>query len=171
MVKEVNSLKEPTVICCGLVQSHKTITTKKGDRMAFVQCEDLTDSAEVIVFPSVFAKVETLLDQYNVFIIKGTLDITAQTTCKIKANELIPADTALNDPSLFKAITLKLPQEISESFLENLKATLPKGTIPLQIAFQENGNDFVLLTSNKIAFISDVFKDFSSQGIGVQINV
>ncbi len=169
MVKEVNSLKEPSVVCCGLVQSHKTINTKKGDRMAFVQCEDLTDSAEVIVFPSVFAKVESLLDQYNVFIIKGTLDITAQTTCKIKANELIPADTALNDPTLFKAIILTLPNDITETKLENIKASLPKGSLPLQISFKENDLQLKLFSSVKTNYDQQVFSEICSDGVQLQI--
>ncbi len=169
MVKQVNSLKEPFITCCGLVQTYKTITTKKGDRMAFVQCEDLSGSAEVIVFPTLFAKVETLLSQYNVFIIKGTLDITAQTTCKIKANDLIPAETALNDPTLFKAVMITMPEEFTEEQLKSVKESLPKGALPLQIIFKEQNQPFTLYSSTKVGFEQGIFKNLANTGISTQI--
>ncbi len=42
---------EPTVVLSGFLVSKKVIATKKGDRMAFVQVEDLHNHAEIIIFP------------------------------------------------------------------------------------------------------------------------
>ena len=39
---------------CGLVSGLKEITTKKGDRMAFLTLEDMKGLVEVILFPEVF---------------------------------------------------------------------------------------------------------------------
>jgi DNA polymerase-3 subunit alpha len=164
MIKHVNSIKEPFVTCVGLMQTHKVINTKKGDKMAFAQFEDLSGSAEVIIFPSLYAKAGQLLDQHNVFIIKGTLDITAQTNCKIKANELIPAELLFQDPELIKSITLTLPDTITEDLLQMLKNKVKLGGIPLQLAFYENERKLVVLTGQKIAGDFEQLNDLASSG-------
>lgn len=149
-IKQINSLKEPFVTCYGLLQSHKIITTKKGDRMAFLQCEDLSGHAEVIVFPTLFKKVETLLSSHTVFVIKGTLDITSQQKCKIKANDLIPVDLILSDPTLIKSVTLDLSPNINDESLQHLKSSLPAGKADLRITFQENNQQLTLYAQQKV---------------------
>ena len=170
LIKTVTSLKEPTVTCCGLVQNIKTILTKKGDKMAFMQCEDLTGDAEIIIFPSVYAKVENLLSQHHVFIIKGTLDITAQNKCKIKANELIPADTIF-DNDMVKTLTVRIPAHAGEPDVKALKESLQTGDIPLQVAFNDNNHDLLLMSTTKVACSPDVLKQLTSAGFKAQIGV
>jgi len=48
--------------------------TKNGDRMAFLQIEDLTGKAEAIVFPSNYEKIEELLEPDNPRILIGKPD-------------------------------------------------------------------------------------------------
>jgi len=45
----------------GLISGVRTLRTKRGDLMAFVQLEDLQGSMEVIVFPDAYTDYETLL--------------------------------------------------------------------------------------------------------------
>lgn len=149
MIKNVQSLKEPMITAYGLVTSLKSITTKKGDPMAFMQCEDMSGNAEIIIFPTLYKKVENLLGAHNVFIIKGTLDITATTTCKIKANELIPVDTVF-DTETIKGLTLQLPEVVQEPLLESIKTTCPQGSVPLCLQWKENDQTIVLTTSTKV---------------------
>jgi len=170
MIKNVQSLKEPQVICYGLVISLKAITTKKGDPMAFMQCEDTSGNAEIIIFPSVYRKVENILGSHNVFIIKGTLDIGATTTCKIKANELIPVDTLFQEPDAVKAITLKLPGTVTEAQLETIKNSLPKGSTPLQLAWHENDTNLVLNTQNSVACTLELLKPLSND-FGIKLTL
>ena len=49
--------QEPIVLGCGLLKSRRDIITKKGDRMSFVQLEDINGSnAELVVFFQSFLK-------------------------------------------------------------------------------------------------------------------
>lgn len=57
----------------GLVDSIKEITTKKGDKMAFVGLTDGLDSLEVILFPGNYKKTVQKWVKDNVVIVKGTL--------------------------------------------------------------------------------------------------
>ena len=45
---------------CGLVSGLKEIVTKKGDRMAFLNLEDMKGFVEVILFPEVFKAASAL---------------------------------------------------------------------------------------------------------------
>ncbi|OPX19531.1 MAG: DNA polymerase III subunit alpha [Desulfobacca sp. 4484_104] len=58
----------------GLVTSLKETVTKKGDRMAFVNLEDLEGWVEVVVFSDLYAKVETLLKEPALpLLVKGSV--------------------------------------------------------------------------------------------------
>ncbi len=59
------------VVMAGMINSLRTITTKKGDPMAFVQLEDLQGQCEVVVFPRTYAEFRDLLEPDNVILVKG----------------------------------------------------------------------------------------------------
>jgi DNA polymerase-3 subunit alpha len=48
---------EVTVSVIGLVMAIKNVTTKKGDRMAILQIEDLSGSCEGVVFPKTYERI------------------------------------------------------------------------------------------------------------------
>jgi DNA polymerase-3 subunit alpha len=149
-IKTINSIKEPFVTVAGFVQSYKEITTKKGDRMAFVDLADLSSHCEVIVFPSVFKEVGTLLGQYNVFVIRGALDITSQNKCKVKANKMIPIEHFFDKYEPIQGLTLELPTSTSSEVLNQIKTQLPTGKVPLKFKFRENNQPLILFTKQRV---------------------
>lgn len=60
-------------VVAGIVEEAKEITTKKGDRMAFLKIADFTDSIEVVVFPKLFVESKTLLLADKCIAIKGRI--------------------------------------------------------------------------------------------------
>ena len=79
-----------------LSKTRKVITTKKGEKMAFILIEDYVSKAEIVVFPKLFAQVEEWLSTHTVFIVKGIVDSSTQAT-KLKAQALIPIDLLFFD--------------------------------------------------------------------------
>jgi DNA polymerase-3 subunit alpha len=77
----------------GLVQSAKTIKTKKGDLMAFVTIEDMNGAVEAIVFSRVFAEVRDLLVEDTPLLIQGQVQKDEQSV-KILADTVIPINKA-----------------------------------------------------------------------------
>jgi DNA polymerase-3 subunit alpha len=73
---------------CGIVSGLKELTTKKGDRMAFVTLEDLSGFVEAVVFPEVYAASMELLKGEEPLLVAGTLDV-GEETCKLMANEVL----------------------------------------------------------------------------------
>ncbi len=59
---------------CGIVTTIKSLTTKKGDRMAYVQLEDPQGLVEIIVFPDLFRSAAALLVPEAVIRVTGTID-------------------------------------------------------------------------------------------------
>jgi DNA polymerase-3 subunit alpha len=64
--------KKVTVV--GLVQSLREVVTKKGTRMAFGRLEDLSGSAEVVIFPDAYAKYEPALKEEKPLVVTGFLE-------------------------------------------------------------------------------------------------
>ena len=73
---------------CGIVSGLKELTTKKGDRMAFVTLEDLTGFVEMVVFPEVYQASSELLKSEEPLLVSGTLDV-GEETVKLMATEVL----------------------------------------------------------------------------------
>ena len=171
LLENVKSLKEPVVTCIGLLQSKRVITTKKGDKMAFAQMEDLSGHADIIIFPRVYQKVKEYLDRYNVFLIKGNLDITSERICKIKANQLLPMELVLQDAQAIQEIILKIPASIEEKTVEDIAASLPKGSTPLLFAFTENNESLIIQSRSKIGFSQEILENIEQNNIKIELKV
>jgi len=60
------------VILGGIVEEVKLISTKNGDRMAFLKLADLSDSIEAVAFPKVFEEFQDILVLENCIVVKGS---------------------------------------------------------------------------------------------------
>ena len=63
-----------TVSAIVMLNSVKPVVTKKGDRMAIVQIEDLTAQAEAIVFPRAYERIHPLIQPDRQLMIWGKVD-------------------------------------------------------------------------------------------------
>lgn len=163
-----NSMQEPVTIGCGLVKSRRDIFTKKGDRMSFIQLEDSSGTAEIILFPRTFAKIEHWLDEHHVFVVKGSIDTSSERKCKIKATEFVPIDLLLQEWPSIKSVTLTLPNTIEEIQIQKLRDQLIKGKILLSFIFHENGKKLGLTTRERIALDYETVRTMEKKGIKVQ---
>ena len=82
---EMSEGQEVTV--AGMKQSMREISTKRGDRMAFLTLEDLHGSAEVIVFADAFTKAGHILAMEGPFVVQGIID-SNEDKPKIKASDV-----------------------------------------------------------------------------------
>jgi DNA polymerase-3 subunit alpha len=63
-----------TVTVGGIVGGLRQLTTRKGDPMVFMRLDDLTGSAEVVVFNSVYAEARELLQPDQVLVVTARVD-------------------------------------------------------------------------------------------------
>jgi len=90
-LKEIDDGK--TIRAGGIVLNIKTILTKKGEPMAFVNIEDLQGAVEIIVFPSTYAKVADTLSEDMPILVQGQVQ-RDENAVKILAETIIPMDKA-----------------------------------------------------------------------------
>ncbi|SDC08639.1 DNA polymerase-3 subunit alpha [Paenibacillus sp. UNCCL117] len=81
------------VLVAGLVVSNKTIVTKKGQPMAFMELEDRVGKAEVVLFPEVWKTYAPLVQKGNPVLVVAKLQ-HGDEQFKLLADRLI----ALSDP-------------------------------------------------------------------------
>jgi DNA polymerase-3 subunit alpha len=62
------------VTLCGIITTVKNLVTKKGDRMAYVQVEDLHGLVEIIVFPDLYKSAGPLFVPESLIQVTGTVD-------------------------------------------------------------------------------------------------
>ena len=90
-LSEVAARRDGEVVTVGgIVGSIKQVTTRKGDPMLFVQLDDLTGSAEIVVFNSVYEASRELLLADSVLVVKGRVDHKQQGDTKLIAMEVTP---------------------------------------------------------------------------------
>ena len=73
----------------GMVAGLKELTTKKGDRMAFVTLEDLSGFAELVIFPEVYRASMDLIKGDDPLLVTGNVKIEEE-SAKILASEVVP---------------------------------------------------------------------------------
>lgn len=74
-LSDLGDYKQDTTISAAvMVASIKPILTKKGDRMAVLQIEDLTGQAEAVVFPKTHERIESVIQADAQLIIWGKID-------------------------------------------------------------------------------------------------
>jgi len=73
-LSDIEDYNTRTITAIILVTDIKEIMTKKGDRMAVIQIEDLTGRAEVVIFPKTYEKVRLNLQKDARLMIWGKVD-------------------------------------------------------------------------------------------------
>lgn len=118
----------------GLITGYREHKTKKGERMAFLVLEDLEASVELIVFPSLFARCDSLLTSDQPLVVVATVE-QAERGPKLSAEEVRTlADTLEN---CCRQVRLRLPApSLSRERLLDLK----------ELFFQHHGAIGVHLT-------------------------
>jgi DNA polymerase-3 subunit alpha len=169
--KTTHGTDEIVTVTCGIVKNFRRITTKKGDPMAFVNLEDLSGNAEVILFPRTFKKVEQWLDAYHVFIVKGSVDLASDQKCKIKADEFVPIELFFQEWHAFNKASFYLPDAVTEIQIKELKQTLVKGKIPLELLLNEQGKQLKITTQERIALDLPLIQNIENNKIRVMIEI
>lgn len=146
---------------CGLVSSLKEIVTKKGERMAFLNLEDMKGFVEVILFPEIFKSASSLLRAGDPLLIRGNLDLS-EDRIKIKATEV----RSLSDLASFsyQILHLKVPRSsLTTEGLSQLKEAILTHPGDCQIYFHilngERGETVIAFSDDYRVDPSPVFQE------------
>jgi len=133
----------------GIVNTIKEITTKKGDRMAFVGLEDLDGRCEIVVFPELFKSSIAFLQKDSIIFIRGKVN-SREDTPKVIAEEIIPIEEV--EKKLTKVISIDLlTAGLDLATLQKLKEILAQhpGKTPVYINFKDSAGRKTVLHSGE----------------------
>ena len=158
-LEEIGELGKGSVKTGVLVTAVKEFITKKGDKMAFVQVEDLTGHAEVTIFPKTYAAIkETLHAERPLIELAGTIDVKddddddegEDEENRVKEVKLL-CDSArpLLEACMSSDHPVVVPYPVSctgDADIEEFKAILEKhkGSSSVQIQFELNKKNCIM---------------------------
>ena len=91
-----------TVIVAGMITGKKTLVTKSGKLMAFVDVEDMYGAVEVVVFPNVYERCLQDVEEDRVVAIRGKVDVKEEEAPKLLADSVVDinrVEELLREPS------------------------------------------------------------------------
>ncbi|MBI2342864.1 MAG: DNA polymerase III subunit alpha [Deltaproteobacteria bacterium] len=115
----------------GVPAGVREITTKRGDRMAFVTLEDLHGVIDVVVFAEAYSAAKPLIESETPLFVLGTTDVNEETV-KIICEEMIPLQEAPQKMTQSVHVTLSADRA-ARGELEGLKSLLQqyRGSCPM----------------------------------------
>lgn len=124
----------------GIIVAVRKFYTKKNKQMAFVKIEDLTGSVELVIFPDLFERFSSLLEEDNLIIVEGRTDLKEEEDVKILIENIRP----LNHDDRYYC--LELSDDTDQALLSSLKDLLvtESGNIPVCIYFKKDKKTLIL---------------------------
>lgn len=134
---EIRTLEEldpgTEVKLSGIVTGLREIRTRKGERMAVVELEDLTGRVEGVVFPDLFKEVHTLLLSEVPLLIEGILEKDEEGRPKLRVNSIRPLLEGREEKEGPKRIRIKVKVKgLSRKELEAMKALMLENRGPCE---------------------------------------
>lgn len=139
-----------------IAKIRKTVTKKKGERMAIITLEDLSGQCEVLVFPRAYSKSSQHIVIDSIVLIQGRLNLREDTP-KIIADDIIPLNEARKKYTSAIEVNLKTAG-LEENTLESLKETLMHhpGKTPVYLNFiNPNGKKQKMMVNDGIKVLAE----------------
>ncbi len=137
-LREIEVVEDATIV--GIVNGCREITTKRGDRMAYITLEDTKGIIEAIVFPDLFSRHLSTIKSDKPLVVTGSVERTEDGNARIKAKNI----TLLEDVTreMKKVVKIKIHCEtFKKEDLKKLRDILfsVKGNARVSLEFQLNG--------------------------------
>jgi DNA polymerase III subunit alpha len=144
----------------GIVSAIKGLTTKKGEPMVFLRLDDVTGSAEVVVFNSVYASSRELCVQDAILVVKGRVDHKQEGETKLLAMEV----SAFEAVQPRRDVTLKIDARAARAGIIRELATLVRdfpgdSRVNLILQMSEGERQLVLGPNYKVKPVPDFFAE------------
>jgi DNA polymerase-3 subunit alpha len=155
--EDLASLPDKSTVKLGaIVTAVKEISTKNGDRMAFVTLEDMQGSVEAVVFPDLYRSSMLHLAKDSAVLVKGQVDI-GEETVKLLLSEVQPLALSGNGGLPLVEVTLA-GDSASSVGLRRLKALLEMhpGSSPLRLHLQlPEGGQVTIAPASSLTVAAD----------------
>ncbi|QSX07816.1 DNA polymerase III subunit alpha [Alkalibacter rhizosphaerae] len=126
----------------GIVGAKKNLLTKKNQTMCFLTMEDLYGAIEVVVFPTVYARYEHLLDLDNKLLIKGRLNMSEDQASSILCEEIVELER-MKRKDRFQGVQISV-ENMGDQKIQQMKEVLQKyrGDKPIVLYSREEDRKY-----------------------------
>jgi DNA polymerase III subunit alpha len=140
------------------ISDQKTIRTKKGDVMAFVQLSDETGEIEGVLFPNVYRQYASLCQKGKVVFVKGKV-WDRQRKKQLIIQQMYNLEEAKQmESDLKKGLYIKIEKQRNEQAdwlqIKNIIENYP-GTFPVYIYHEKNGKIIQLSKKEWVSYSND----------------
>ncbi len=140
-----------------LVSSLRPMRSRKGDRWAICNLQDMTGELEALVFPEAFARLETVLKSGAPLLLRGRVNVEDAGT-RVAIQEAQPLDRIAGAPETAARVRVRIDLgSMDEYTLDQIKTVLASSPGPSQIAFDllDHDGSTATLASNQRVRIND----------------
>jgi len=140
-----------TVRLCAIITAVKEITTRSGERMAFLTLEDLAGTVEAVAFPEVYRQHMLNLVKDAAVLVRGQVDHVEETV-KLLLTEVQPLTHVRENGS--RRVAVSIPEErLTKEALGRLRALLEwhPGSAPLHLRLRIAGEEVTIACSPKLS--------------------
>ena len=123
------------VVIGALVSSSRPMRSRKGDRWAILNLQDMTGQLEALVFPEAFARLETLLKSDVPLLLRGRVSVEDAGT-RVAIQEAQPLDGLAGAPETMARMRVRIDLSAMDEFtLDQIKTVLAGSPGPCPITF------------------------------------
>lgn len=146
------------------VKDVRTIRTKKGEQMAFVEGDDSTGSISLTLFPGVFRSVRQSVEVGKVYYVEGKVERSKYNQeLQVLVNtisEAAPMESSISDKTCYLRIEGTIG---SQDILQQVKTIIQQtpGSVPVVLFYADQKKKVVLDKNYWIAEDETVLKSFS----------
>jgi DNA polymerase-3 subunit alpha len=118
-----------------LVSSTRPMRSRKGDRWAILNLQDMTGELEALVFPEAFARLEAMLKSGVPLLLRGRVNVEDAGT-RVAIQEAQPLDGIAGAPETTARMRVRIDlSAMDEMTLDQIKTVLAGSPGPCPIAF------------------------------------
>ena len=135
-VQNIQGSDERQLTLTGVLCDKKVILTKKGDKMAFANLEDMSGKVECVIFPKTFAEYEKMMETRDPVVIEGTIRL-GETPRKMFPSRILELKNQADLRVSGVRVCLDTVKATRPN-LERLKQVLVtfKGAVPIHLVFE-----------------------------------
>ena len=140
-----------------LVSSTRPMRSRKGDRWAILNLQDMTGELEALVFPEAFARLEAMLKSGVPLLLRGRVNVEDAGT-RVAIQEAQPLDGIAGAPETTARMRVRIDlSAMDEMTLDQIKTVLAGSPGPCPIAFDifDPDGSMATLSSNQRVRIDD----------------
>ena len=143
-LRDFPNLRDGQIVTVGgIIAGVRQLVTKRGDTMAFVELDDVTDSIEVIVFAKTWETAREVLRPDSIVLIKGRVERKSDTEVKLMAMEATPFEAVAD----FGVVKLRVDaRQAPATIVDELKSLIGEypGEAPVELMIDTTSGARVL---------------------------